>query len=35
VLGLVVLVGVTYLTAPPQDEGTREYFAIFDGAPEG
>ena len=32
VLGLVVLVGVTYLTAPPQDEGTREYFAIFDGA---
>ncbi len=35
VLSVVVLVGVTYLTAPPQDEGTREYFAIFDKPAEG
>ena len=30
VVGVVVLVVVTYITPAPQDEGTREYFAIFD-----
>ena len=30
VVGVVVLVAVTYITPAPQDEGTREYFAIFD-----
>jgi len=30
VVGVVVLVAVTYITPVPQDEGTREYFAIFD-----
>ena len=31
VLGVVVLVVVTYMTPAPEDEGTREYFAIFEG----
>ena len=29
-VGALVLVIVTYLTPPPQDEGTREYFALFE-----
>jgi SSS family solute:Na+ symporter len=29
VVGVVVLVAVTYMTPAPQDEGTREYFALF------
>ena len=34
VVSIVVLVIVTLLTAPPQDEGTREYFELFSGARE-
>ena len=34
VVSIVVLVVVTFLTAPPQDEGTREYFELFSGAKE-
>jgi Na+/proline symporter len=30
VVGVVILVAVTYMTPAPQDEGTREYFALFD-----
>jgi len=30
VVGVVILVAVTYVTPAPQDEGTREYFALFD-----
>lgn len=34
VVSIVVLVVVTYLTAPPQDEGTRAYFELFSRAKE-
>jgi len=30
VVGLLTLVVVTYLTPAPEDEGTREYFSLFD-----
>jgi hypothetical protein len=34
VVSIVVLVAVTFLTPPPQDEGTREYFELFARARE-
>ncbi|MEE2822635.1 MAG: sodium:solute symporter family protein [Acidobacteriota bacterium] len=34
VMSIVVLVAVTYLTPPPQDEGTRDYFELFSRAKE-
>ncbi len=34
VVSIVVLVAVTFLTSPPQDAGTREYFELFSGSQE-
>lgn len=34
IMSIVVLVVVTYLTPPPQDEGTRDYFELFSRAKE-